>query len=51
VLNFCAEHSIGPDIQIIPIQDVNDAYKKIEKGDVRFRYVIDMSSLRTDESV
>jgi len=50
VLDFCAEHGIGPDIQIIPIQDINDAYKKVEKGDVRFRYVIDMSSLKADEA-
>lgn len=50
VLEFCAEHGIAPDIQIIPIQDVNDAYKKVESGDVRYRYVIDMASLTTDQS-
>lgn len=50
VLDFCAEHGIGPDIQIIPIQDINEAYKSVEKGDVRFRYVIDMSSLKADEA-
>ncbi len=48
VLDFCAEHGIGPDIQLIAIQDVNDAYKKVEKGDARFRYVIDMSSLKQE---
>ena len=48
VLDLCAEHGIGPDIQIIPIQDINDAYRKVEKGDVRFRYVIDMASLKLD---
>jgi uncharacterized zinc-type alcohol dehydrogenase-like protein len=48
VLDFCAEHGIGPDIEIIPIQQINDAYKKVEKGDVRFRYVIDMASLKLD---
>lgn len=46
ILDFCAEHGIGPDIQIIPIQEINDAYRKVEKGEVRFRYVIDMASLR-----
>ena len=46
VLDFCAEHGITPDVQIIAIQDVNDAYKKVEDGDVRFRYVIDMASLK-----
>ena len=49
VLDFCAEHGIGPDIQAIPIQDINDAFKRVEKGDVRFRYVIDMATLRHDE--
>ncbi len=45
VLDFCAEHGIAPEIEIIPIQQVNDAYKKVEAADVRFRYVIDMASL------
>jgi alcohol dehydrogenase (NADP+) len=48
VLDFCADHGIGPDIEIIPIQEVNRAYKEVEKGDVRFRYVIDMASLRAE---
>ena len=50
VLDFCAEHGIGPDIEMIDIQDVNDAYKKVEKGEVRFRYVIDMGSLKRDDN-
>ena len=49
VLDFCAEHGIGPDIEIIAIQDINDAYKKVLNGEVRFRYVIDMASLKLDE--
>ena len=49
VLDFCAEHHIGPDIQIIPIQEINDAYKNVIDGDVRFRYVIDMASLAKDK--
>ena len=48
VLDFCAEHNIGPEIEMIRIQDINDAYKKVEKGDVRFRYVIDMASLKEE---
>jgi uncharacterized zinc-type alcohol dehydrogenase-like protein len=48
VLDFCAEHGIGPDIEVIPIQEINDAYHRVEYGDVRFRYVIDMASLRQD---
>ena len=48
VLEFCAEHGIAPDIQVIPIQEINRAYKEIEAGDVRFRYVIDMASLKAE---
>ena len=48
VLDFCAEHGIGPEIEIIRMQDINDAYKKVENGDVRFRYVIDMASLKEE---
>ncbi len=46
VLDFCAEHGIGPDVQVIPMDEINDAYKKVIKGEVRFRYVIDMASLK-----
>ena len=48
VLDFCAEHGIAPDIEVIAIQDVNHAYKQVEHGDVRFRYVIDMATLARD---
>jgi uncharacterized zinc-type alcohol dehydrogenase-like protein len=47
VLDFCAEHSIGPDIEVIDIRDINAAYKNVEDGNVRFRYVIDMETLKT----
>ncbi len=50
VLDFCAEHNLGPEIQVIPIQEINDAYKKVVDGEVRFRYVIDMASLKQDEA-
>jgi len=46
VLDFCARHGIGPDIKVIPIADINKAFKHVIDGDVRFRYVIDMASLR-----
>ena len=45
VLDFCAKHGIGPDVELINIEDVNDAYDRVEKGEVRFRYVINMASL------
>ena len=50
VLDFCAKHNIAPDIQIIDIAEINDAYKRVEKGDVRFRYVIDMSTLKDEDA-
>lgn len=46
VLDFCAEHGIAPDIQMLAIQDINEAYDRVEQGDVRYRYVIDTTSLR-----
>ncbi len=49
VLAFCAEHDIAPEIEIIPIQQINDAYGKVQSGEVRYRYVIDMSTLMTDD--
>jgi uncharacterized zinc-type alcohol dehydrogenase-like protein len=49
ILDFCAEHGIGPDVETISIHDINDAYKKVENGDVRFRYVIDMATLEPVE--
>jgi D-arabinose 1-dehydrogenase-like Zn-dependent alcohol dehydrogenase len=45
VLNICAKHGIAPDIELIDIEDVNDAYRKVEQCDVRFRYVMDMATL------
>ena len=48
VLDFCAQHDIRPDIEVISIQDINDAHKKVESGDVRFRYVIDLASLHAE---
>lgn len=48
VLDFCAERGVAPDIEIIAIADINDAFKRIEKGDVRFRCVIDMATLTPD---
>jgi uncharacterized zinc-type alcohol dehydrogenase-like protein len=48
VLDFCAQHDIAPEIELIPIQDINEAFRKVEKGEVKFRYVIDMASLRPD---
>jgi uncharacterized zinc-type alcohol dehydrogenase-like protein len=46
MLDFCAEHGIVSDIELIPMQDINEAYERMLKGDVKYRFVIDMSSLK-----
>jgi alcohol dehydrogenase (NADP+) len=45
MLDFCGTHGIVSDIEIIPIQKINEAYDRLLKGDVKYRFVIDMSSL------
>lgn len=45
MLDFCAQHKIESDVEVIPIQQVNEAYERVLKGDVRFRFVIDLASL------
>ncbi len=45
MLDFCAEHGITSDIETIPIQRINEAYDRLLKGDVKYRFVIDMASL------
>lgn len=47
VLDFCAEHGILPEVEIIRMDEVNHAWERMERGDVRYRFVIDMSSLET----
>ncbi len=45
MLDFCAKHKIVSDIELIPVQKVNEAYERVLKGDVKFRFVIDIASL------
>ncbi len=45
MLDFCAQHGVACDIEVIPIQKVNEAYERVVNGDVRYRFVIDMASL------
>ncbi len=45
MLDFCAEHGIVSDIELIPIQQINEAYERLLKSDVKYRFVIDMKSL------
>ena len=48
MLDFCAEHGIVSDIEMIPIQKINEAYERMLKSDVKYRFVIDMASLKQD---
>ncbi|HAR44114.1 MAG TPA: hydroxyacid dehydrogenase [Bdellovibrionales bacterium] len=46
MLDYCAEHGIASDVEIIPIQKVNEAYERMLRGDVKYRFVIDLGSLK-----
>ncbi|MFZ4521044.1 MAG: NAD(P)-dependent alcohol dehydrogenase [Bacteroidales bacterium] len=46
LLDFCGEHNIVSEIEIINIQDINEAYERMLKSDVRYRFVIDLASLK-----
>jgi alcohol dehydrogenase (NADP+) len=46
MLDFCGEHNIVSEIELIPIQKVNEAYERLIKSDVKYRFVIDMASLK-----
>ena len=48
MLDFCGEHNITADVEVIPIQKVNEAYQRLLKGDVKYRFSIDMASLKSD---
>lgn len=46
MLDFCGKHNIVSEIEIIKMQDINEAYERMLKSDVRYRFVIDMASLK-----
>jgi uncharacterized zinc-type alcohol dehydrogenase-like protein len=48
MLNFCGEHNITADVEVIPIQKVNEAYERLAKADVKYRFSIDMASLKAE---
>jgi uncharacterized zinc-type alcohol dehydrogenase-like protein len=47
MLDFCGQHAITSDIEIINMQDINGAYERMLKSDVKYRFVIDMKSLKS----
>ena len=46
MLDFCAEHNIVSDVEVIPMQGINEAYERMLKSDVKYRFVIDMTSIK-----
>ncbi len=46
MLDFCDEHGVTADVEVIPVQKINQAYDRMVKGDVKYRFVIDMASLK-----
>jgi len=48
MLDFCGKHNITADVEVIPIQKVNEAYERLVKSDVKYRFSIDMASLKSD---
>src|SRR5580698_1296305 len=48
MLDFCGKHNLTADVEVIPIQKVNEAYDRLQKADVKYRFVIDMASLKSE---
>jgi uncharacterized zinc-type alcohol dehydrogenase-like protein len=48
MLDFCGKHNITADVEVIPIQKVNEAYERLFKSDVKYRFSIDMASLNSE---
>jgi uncharacterized zinc-type alcohol dehydrogenase-like protein len=46
MLDFCAEHGVVSDIEMIPMQKINEAFERVIKSDVKYRFVIDMASIK-----
>ena len=46
MLDYCAKNKIAADVKVIPIQQINEAFKRILKNDVKYRFVIDTKSLQ-----
>jgi alcohol dehydrogenase (NADP+) len=46
MLDYCVEHNITSDVEVIPIQQINEAFERVVKADVKYRFVIDMASLK-----
>jgi uncharacterized zinc-type alcohol dehydrogenase-like protein len=50
MLDFCAQHGITSEIEVIPMQQINTAYERMLKSDVKYRFVVDLASLKTQQA-
>jgi uncharacterized zinc-type alcohol dehydrogenase-like protein len=50
LLDFCARQNVHPDVEMIRMDQINEAFERMEKADVRYRFVIDMASLSGREA-
>ena len=48
MLDFCAEHGVASDVEVIAIQEINEAYERMLRSDVRYRFVIDIATLKPE---
>ncbi len=48
MLDFCGKHNITSDVEVIPIQKINEAYERLVRSDVKYRFTIDMASLKSE---
>ena len=48
MLDFCGEHNITSDVEVIPLQNINEAYERLLRSDVKYRFTIDMASLKSE---
>ena len=48
MLDFCGDHNVTADVEVVPIQKVNEAYERLLKSDVKYRFSIDMASLKSE---
>jgi uncharacterized zinc-type alcohol dehydrogenase-like protein len=48
MLDFCGKHNITSDVEVIPIQKINEAYERLARSDVKYRFSIDMESLKSE---
>ena len=49
MLDFCAEHNVMPEIEMTSIQDINGSWDRVARGDVKYRFVIDIATLKAEK--